>query len=344
MSDLIALGQQFERFAERECQASPLYRELASRIAQDEALLEIAAHGEAGPKPNLFLAAVHYLLLSGVEHWLGMYYPTISGSEADPTVAFGNFREFALEHADSIRNLMESRLVQTNEVRRSAILLPAMQLIQEREQNRPLDLIEVGASAGLLLLLDRYSYNYGPYGRYGQPDSPLKLTCEVRGEQVPPLADTPLNIAGRRGIDLNPVDVTKPDEALWLQALVWPDQPERLHRLRQAIFIVARQPPQLYGGDALEVLPDLLANTGPEGVCCVFHCHTLNQFSPENREKFGTLLASHSDDRVVYEIALESYANAALPELTLNTFRHGSLDASEVLAHYDPHGAWLEWL
>ena len=338
------LSHRFVRFAENECQQSPLYYALATRVAGDEALLEIAGHGTSGPKPSLFLAAVHYLLLDRAVHPLAAYYPTVSGQVSDTGDVFPDFRDFCLEHAADIHRLMETRLVQTNEVRRSAILMPVMQLIQEREQGVPLSLIEVGASAGLLLLLDQYCLDYGEHGQFGQQDSALQLTCEVRGKQSPPLSEQPLTIAERTGIDLNPVDVTDPDEALWLQALVWADQPERLERLRQAIAIVSARPPRLVAGDALEELPPVLAATDPNATLCVFHCHTLNQFTTEGRDRFAQILADASRERVVYEIALESYASAARPELTLTIFRDGKLADQRVVAHYDPHGAWIEWL
>ena len=161
MHRLEKLPEYFERFAREEVRdSSPLYRRLASGVSVDPDLIALAGHAPAGPTPNLFLAAVHYLLLRGVPHRLAAFYPTVSGSAAINVDPFPDFRDFCLQHADRIRDLLSTRKVQTNEVRRCGILLPAFNHIASRGPGRPLALVEVGTSAGLLLSWDRYEYAY----------------------------------------------------------------------------------------------------------------------------------------------------------------------------------------
>ncbi len=344
MLELETLSQRFEQFAWQECQSSPLYQQLALETSRDSDLLRLAAHGDHTPKPNLLLAAVHYLMLKGVEHPLTAYYPTLHGTATDTTKLFSTFRAFCLEHADQIRNLMIARRVQTNEVRRAAILLPVFTLIHQREGTNPLALVEVGTSAGLLLSLDKYGYDYEPGGRYGSRDSPVQIECSVRGDLRPPLSAELPPIAERIGIDLHPVDVRDPDEALWLRALVWGDQPERAQRLGQAMTIAVEDPPHLCAGDAVEVLPHVLSGIRAESIPCVFHCHTLNQFSEDARQRFEEVLMHGSVGRRLYRIALEIVAGDTYPHLTLSIFEDGQKIRQDQLAYYQSHGEWIEWL
>ena len=174
-AQLEALAQRFVRFADQECGAyAPLYDRLARGIAADPELLTIAARARSGQQvPLLLLAAVHSLLLGGVNHALGAFYPSITRHTAippgDPLPAF---RAFCLDHRDVLLELVSTRLVQTNEPRRCTMLLPAFATVARLAAGRPLALIEVGASAGLHLLFDHYGYNYGSGRSAGAPDAP----------------------------------------------------------------------------------------------------------------------------------------------------------------------------
>jgi hypothetical protein len=161
---LEALAQRFMRFAEQECgDYAPFYAHLARGIAHDPELLAIAAHTRSGQQaPNLLLAAVHDLLLRGADHALAAFYPSVAHLAAvppgDPLPAF---RAFCRDHRAALIDLVSTRLVQTNEPQRCTVLLPAFSMVARLASGRPLALIEVGASAGLNLLFDRYGYDYG---------------------------------------------------------------------------------------------------------------------------------------------------------------------------------------
>src|SRR5579884_315239 len=139
------LAKYFEGFAEHTGRdASPLYEKLSLAISSDAELLALAAHARSGPVPNLFLGAVHFLLLQGAEHPLATFYPSMTKTlriDADPYPAF---RSFCIEHAEEIQYLLQTRRVQTNEVRRCSVLLPTFGIVAEYARGRPLTLIEIG--------------------------------------------------------------------------------------------------------------------------------------------------------------------------------------------------------
>ncbi|PYM14206.1 MAG: DUF2332 domain-containing protein [Candidatus Rokuibacteriota bacterium] len=339
-----ALAQKFVRFAEVECRgASPLYESLAHSIADHDEILELAAHAAPGqPAPNLLFAAVHVLLMREPETPLAEFYPSLTAAARPPGDAYPGFRTFCRRHAEKIRALLESRRVQTNEVRRCAYLFPAFAAVARLAGGRPLALIEIGASAGLNLLWDRYAYRYDDEAVYGALESPVLITCQLRGDGRPPLARQLPTIAARVGVDLHPVDVMDADAVRWLEALVWPEERQRADLLRTAVALARRDPPRLVSGDGVVVLPDILAEIPAEIPVCVFHSHTVNQFSPEQRERFTMALASLARTRTLYRVSAE-WLGAPVPQLTLTTWSQGRAD-ERLLARCDHHGRWLEWL
>jgi hypothetical protein len=338
-----ALAQRFERFAQRECHVSPLYERLSFGIVEDPELLAIAAQAQPGqPVPNLFLAAVHFLLLQGRQHALTAYYPSLSPATPLATDPYPSFHAFCLEHREKILELISTRLVQTNEVRRCACLLPAFAVVVAHRHGRPLALVEIGASAGLNLLWDRYGYDYREGRRYGDPRSPVQIGCTLRGNRLPLLPVALPPVATRIGIDLNPIDVCDPDAALWLRALVWPDEVGRGELLQQALQIAQQNPPRLLAGNALERLPEVLATIPDDQILCVFHTHTINQFPAEARAILAALLMEHAIERDFYRVSIE-WLGREHPRLECVAFESG-VKTESLLAHCGSHGEWLEWL
>jgi hypothetical protein len=341
--ELEALAQRFERFARRECQASPLYERLSFGIAQDPELLGVAAQTQPGqPVPNLFLAAVHFLLLQGQQHPLAAFYPSLSPATPPAADPYPSFRSFCLEHREGILALISTRLVQTNEVNRCACLLPAFAVVAAHGHGRPLALVEIGASAGLNLLWDRYGYEYGTGRPYGEPRSPVQIGCTLRGHRLPPLPAALPPVATRLGIDLNPIDVCDPDAALWLRALVWPDEGGRAELLQRALQLAQQDPPRLLAGNALERLPEALATIPDDQTLCVFHTHTMNQFPAEARDCLAALLTERAVARDLYRISIE-WLGQEHPRLECAAFESG-IQTESLLAYCGSHGEWLEWL
>ncbi len=215
-------------------------------MAEDRELL--ALQYSARPHahlPPMLLAGAHYLLLSGVGRPLADVYADRSSTPAAPL-----FRELCLGNQSALLEVLNSRTVQTNEVGRSALLGPALTWAAAGE---PLQLIDVGCSAGLNLFCDRYRLDYGEYGLTGPEDSTVKIECRVVAG-APPVAASLPTMAGRVGIDLDPPDLTDPDDARWLLACVWPGT-GRFQRAARAIELGQSNPPPVLRGGALETLP-----------------------------------------------------------------------------------------
>lgn len=335
------LAREFRRFAEVECETSVLYRRLASAVAEDPEILALAACAGSGqPEPNLLFAAVHFLLLGGAEHPLAGFYPTVAGKgarEGDPSPAF---RAFCREQRPALAALLAQRRVQTNEVGRAAVLLPGLAWIAERSGGRALALIDVGASAGLLLLFDRYRYHYGSKKALGPPQSAVVIRCQTRGGLLPLPEEMP-DVASRVGIDTHPISPRDPREALWLRGLVWGDQPERLRRLDAALALAVSEPPPLVSGNATELLPAILRDLPREVVPCVFHSHAFNQFSSDARERFVRVLEAGSEDRELYRLSFEN--NGSAHALSSSRFLNGRETDERQLADCQAHGGWIEW-
>jgi len=338
------LARRFLHFAEREAAgSSPLYTRLCRHIADDPEALALAANVPPGqPTPNLLLAAVHYLLLSGLKHPLADFYPSLTAAPDLVDDPYPAFHQFCLVRAEEIRKLLLTRRVQTNEVARCACLLPAFALVAQQTQHAPISLIEIGASAGLNLLWDQYGYDYGNGQRYGLLSSPLQIPCALRGDTSPPLPSILPTVAWRMGIDLHPVDIHDPDAVLWLRALIWPEHHERVSRLQQALEVARRSPPRLVAGDALKLLPELAASAPANTTLCIFHSFTVNQFSAEARERLSSLLREISAQRTTFRISFEELSRATYPQLHLITYM-GRTGSKQLLAAGSSHGRWLEW-
>jgi hypothetical protein len=348
---LEALAQRFVRFADQECgDYAPFYDRLARGIAGDPELLTVAAHARSGQQvPLLLLAAVHYLLLGGADHALGAFYPSVAHRTAvppgDPMPAF---RAFCRDYRDALLALVSTGLVQTNEPRRCTFLLPAFVTVARLAGGRPLALIEVGASAGLNLLFDRYGYDYGAGRCAGDPSAPVRFTCALHGAMLPPIHAGLPRVAARVGIDLHPIQADDPQATRWLRALVWPEHPERAARLQQVLALAQREPPTLLAGDALTVLPRAVAAAPADAALCVFHTATLAHFPPEARERFRALIAELAGQRDLFWLSSEGVGLGERRQrgqyvTILTAFQRGR-QAERLLASNHQHGAWLEWL
>ena len=320
-----------------------MYAELAYGVSLDDELLALAARKRSRqPAPNMLFAAVQYLLLNGVEHSLALHYPGVSGEERPFEPAFPEFRAFCLEHREQIARIIASRSTQTQVVRRCTCLLPVFSLIY-RESTAPLALIDIGASGGLNLNFDRYAYLYRRDGSetiyWGQNQASVTLDADLRGPGTLPLLEESIPIASRDGIDLNPIDLSNPDQLLWQRALIWPEHRERHRQLIEAGAELNESPVRLHRGDATELLPGLLMEITDDMAPVVYSTAALYQFPRVSRRRLSEGLAAYSRERPVWQVALEGVHP---PSLTLTRYRDGSGE-SELLARASPHGWWIEW-
>jgi hypothetical protein len=223
-----------------------------------------------GSVPQLrLLAALHYLVLAGEAPELAAFYPSAGGERA-PQGAWAAAHEVIHRHFERVRDRLH-HTVQTNEPGRSAVLFPALLWLTDRYR-RPIRLLEIGASAGLNLLADRYSYVLN--GReLGNCASPLRF---VDPWAPPPAIDlqvaaSALRIAERAGCDLAPLDPARRDDQLTLLSYIWPDELDRVERLRAALSVAARDPVPIVAQAASEWLPGALDTSRDDELTVVWH-------------------------------------------------------------------------
>lgn len=235
------MRERYRRFARDEAPGrSELYRRWAEAVADDPSLQSILERIPATRR--------HPPLVFAVTRILG-----------SPLAAVERWRRFVLAHADAVVEECSSRRLQTNEPLRLAALLPAL-----AEIDGPIALLELGASAGLCLYPDRYSYRFvaadGGMRAVLDPvegPSPVVLTSEVRAEM--PTLRMP-QVTWRAGIDLDPLDARDERDRAWLESLVWPGETQRAQRITAALDIVRSDPPIMVRGDAREQLSALAAS------------------------------------------------------------------------------------
>jgi hypothetical protein len=325
----------------------PLYDEIARSVAEDRELLSLQYSARPHAHlPPMLLAGAHYLLLSGVEHPLADVYAGRSSTPAAPL-----FRDLCLGHRSALLEVLNSRTVQTNEVGRSALLGPALTWAASGEA---VQLIDVGCSAGLNMLCERYRLDYGEQGATGPDDSPVRIDCRVAAGS-PPVAPSLPVIAGRMGIDLDPPDLTDPDDARWLLACVWPGT-GRFQRAARAIELGRADPPPVLRGDALGTLPGVVAGLG-EGQVVVLNSWSFAYFSVEQRQVYVELLATVGRSRPVVWLCMDApggvelLAGQEVPPpgslesdvLSAVTFEGGAPPRAEVLAFVQSHGQSMVW-
>lgn len=312
------VAEAYRAFAEREAHGvSPQYEEWALGISRDPLVADLVASLPAGKRqPNLVLAAAR---------WHGARGP------------YDELRSTLLDRWPDVRSTVLARATQTNEAGRCAVLLPFL-----AELPGPLALLEVGASAGLCLLPDRYSYRYDDGTRLDPTDGPsaVVLPCTL-GPGVDPPARLP-QVVWRAGVDLAPVDVSDDDACAWLEALVWPEHDERRARLRAALTLARCEPPRVVRGDLLDVLPALAAQAPADATLVVLHSAVLAYLDAADRASFVDLVGSVRGHWVSNEGARVLPSTAAL---AADVGREFVVCVDGVpRAAADPHGRWLRGL
>ncbi|HEX2764557.1 MAG TPA: DUF2332 family protein [Allosphingosinicella sp.] len=231
------------------------------------------------------------------------------------------------------------RAPQTNEVGRSAVLMSGLLVVATRFA-QPIELLELGASAGLNLNLDRYGYDLGGL-EVGDPHSAVRLAPEWKGF-LPPEAE--VRIVGRRGVDLAPLDPAGDGERLL--AYVWPDQSERLARLEAALTIAAEHPPGVERDDAAPWTEARLAETQCEGVTRVLlHSVAFQYFPMETQARIAAAAAKAGDAasgaRPFAWLRYEMVPGDERYSLRLRVWPGGE---DKLLAWCHPHGTSVSWL
>lgn len=327
---------------------SPLYVALIAAAADDYdaggVVTRLFAGVEVPPGavPALrLMAAVHELALTGREPELSAFYPSAGGTRP-PEQAWPTVRE-ALERNFDWIEVWLHRTVQTNEPGRSAALYP-MLLWLTATHGRPLRLLEIGASAGLNLICDRYRYDVGDV-TLGDPGSPVRFEQPWRPAPGIDLAAAAaaLRITHREGCDLNPLDPSNPDDRRRLISYIWPDEPDRLARLDAALSVAAPRPPMVVRAQAIEWLPDALSRRRDGELTVVWHSVMRQYVEPAQwqalLEAFGAALAA-CPERPIAWVGMEPVPGGTGATITLQTAPD---QGAQRVARCDDHGPPVVW-
>jgi len=228
---------------------------------------------------------------------------------------------------------------QTNEPGRSGALMTGL-LEVARRHGPQLELLEIGASAGLNLLIDRYHFDLGGV-QVGPAGAPVTIRPEWRG---PPPPDVPLTIVGVRGCDVAPIDVTDSAAAERLAAYVWADQPQRQQRLARAIAMIRERPVRLERADAADWIEARLAEPQQAGVTRVLLHSVVWQYLPEKSQAridaaAQAAGAAATRDRPFAWVAMEPDRVLNRQEIRVRSWPGGGAATQVATAH--AHGLWI---
>lgn len=340
----------------------PLYSAVCRHAAEDAevaGLLAVARPGQA--RPVLFLAALHDLVLRRPELPAARWYPSVVGRDAVPLGdPWPDIRSTVVDGADDLRATIATRTTQTNEVNRAVYLAPLLAEAVADDPSRPVVFVELGASAGLLLGLERYCVTFTSSRDagavpvvLGDPCSPVR--CVGADRSPHPVVFTPLpRAAARFGIDLHPVDLDDRDGIRWLEACLWPDVPGRTERFVAAVALLRADPPRVLRGDLVDDLP-AVAETAlaghPQAHLVVVSSWALTYVASDRREAVGrTLGAVAASGRPVSWLTAEPPGCVpGLPQprtdatvLGVHRWRDGRSPTVAVWGTCHPHGDWVE--
>jgi hypothetical protein len=279
---------------------------------------------------------MHALHLSGTAPELA---PIYAGQPADDVAIL---REVVRGHEAALLPWLDGP-PQTNEAGRSSGFVAAMLWLAGQGMPPRFDCLEIGSSAGINLMMDRYHYDLGGVA-VGPDHASMQFKPEWRG---PPPPDRRIEIASLKGCDIAPVDLTDPAQALRLKAYIWPEHQVRFERLEAAIAAANQQPPDLVRMNAADFVEQELAKPQPAGTTRLLMHSIVWQYLPD-AEKARIIGATEAagaratQERSLAWVALEGNRTLLNHGLTV---RNWPGDGEEhVLAAAHAHGAWLEWL
>ena len=330
-------------FSARVLQRSRLW--LQDQPAARALLCKLAADPLAAAVPLRWLAALHLLALKGLPPWAQLWPPagTASGAPTDADLDAAISRAWHSQRT-ALRLALQSP-PQTNEVQRSAALLPGL-LHAAAQTGLPLVLLEIGASAGLNLWCDHYRHDHGSW-TWAETAPGLVLRSEWLGP--PPPLHASLHISRRAGCDANPIDLDDPVQALRLASYIWPDQPERMLRLRQAQQVaaacMARSGVRIQTAAAADFLRLQLRQRRPGQAAVLMHSVVWQYLRGAEQADIEAQMqaagsASSADSPLVW-LRFEPPLPELVMELRCRIWPDGG---DQLLARCHPHGARIEWL
>lgn len=313
----------------RHTHRSPLYAHLIDLTIRIPELMRVIQRIDNRPPPNVYLAAIHFLLMEGHSPHLAGYYQSLVDEPLPVEGVDDAFLEFVLANEEAIVHLANSRYTQTNECRRCVALLPGV-------MTSPFDqfhLVEIGTSAGLNLALDHYRYDFD--GLAWGSDSPVRLSAGVPGDQ-PRLRN--IEIGRRVGIDINVIDRNDPDDRRWLDALIWPEHEERRERLRGALALTSGMEMEFVEGSVLDELGQILDDLPASDPVVVMNSFVLIQLDPDQREHVEDIVEEARKARLIYRVSFEFIDK----DDDWGRLQVGSGRELVDLGIAHPHGEWVD--
>lgn len=345
------LADHFQQFSQTKY--SPLYAELAAFIATQDEILQAMRDVPLHKSPvTILFAAVHALLLKGTKHPLAEFYPSVGGArqlttEIRPELCAA-FLDFFKHYQAEIQPYLLKN-TQTNEAKRCMPLLPAFSEIAKRDQHPSISLIEIGSSAGFLLNIDKYSYKIND-SVYGNSESKLSFSTKWHGKEPDNLKNGFIKIEKKIGVDINPLDVEDEEVKLWLKALIWPEQIDRLQRFDLTCDVLKQNKKDItiLKGRFENYIDQILSMCSASKILCFLSVWVLYQFSPQEKNALNELLSSiaKSSNKKIYFIlddwTLEKASDAN--NIILREFdREGGYTDSKVCATHH-HAEWVNSL
>lgn len=231
---------------------------------------------------------------------------------------------------------------QTNEAGRSSNFVAAMLWLTEKGVPPHFDCLEIGSSAGINLMIDRYHYDLGGV-QVGPEPGTMAFAPEWQGRHPP---QHKIDFPGLKGCDVAPVDLTDPAQAMRLKAYIWPEHAVRFARMEAAIAAAKEKRPNLVRATAADFVEAELRKPQAKGTTRVLMHSIVWQYVPEDQQMRVTAAmeeagAEATADRPLAWIALEANRTVHHHELVVRYWPGG--EAGRTLAHSHPHGAWIEW-
>jgi hypothetical protein len=284
------------------------------------------------------IGGLHALYRQGISGGLkGIFEGTVS----DPVAVVGVLRATVRDH-DAFLSPWLDGPPQTNEAGRSAGLMTGLLHLAERFGPR-IELLEIGSSAGLNLLIDRYAFDLGGV-RKVPAGAPVTIAPEWRGATPP---DVPIAIESVRGVDVAPVDVNDPAAAERLASYVWIDAAERLERIERGIAMIRDRGVALERGDAADWVEARLAEPQAEGTTRVLMHSVVWQYLPPPtrsriREAMDAAGARATEARRLGWVMMEPNRDLHRHEVRVRGWP--GVRPMELVALTHAHGAWVEGL
>lgn len=288
--------------------------------------------------PLRLAAGLHDLFRRGLAPELGAVY---RGEMLDQTQVDALIGKIVRRHDAALLPWFDSA-PQTNEAGRSSSFVAALHWLAGRVSPK-FELMEIGSSAGMNLLIDRFRYDLSGVVT-GPNDAPVTIRPEWRG---PPPPATQFIIHAIRGCDLNPIDVCNDAAAERLRAYIWPEMPERFARMDAGIKMVRECPVDLVKADAADWTEAQLALPQESGTTRVLMHSIVWQYLPDSTQARITSAMEHAALAATHErplawIALETNRVTMRHELHVRYWPGG--DTPIKLGEAHAHGTYVEWM